>query len=400
MALYTSDDRKIIQKGNDISLPFKDNNKIINKEWFDESFNNSLQRSEMRKNIKKKQATRAKFLAVFFIIFSLIIPQIFISNFNNIFLNKIANKSIKIPNDLSFINSAEYAIADNGAFINTRFIDDINTETPLMKAPIQGNKMQNLTNRLKNLSAEYPQLKAGIYIWDYNTGKHVDINADKVFSTASIIKLPILFQVFRRSEKGLLNLNNQIGLTNYYITGGSGYLQYAPLGKKFTYSHLANLMIQESDNTATNMLLSAVGGMNELNREIKNWGLKTTSFSNWLPDLEGTNISTPKEIGTILYNIGNTDLLSIKTRAKIVDVMSHVRNNRLIQAGLGKEAGFIHKTGDIGTMLGDAGVVALPDGRKYIIVIMVNRPWNSFAAKEFIVRASEITYNSYIMQNQ
>ncbi len=51
-------------------------------------------------------------------------------------------------------------------------------------------------------------------------------------------------------------------------------------------------------------------------------------------------------------------------------------------------------------MLGDAGVVALPDGRKYIIAIMVKRPWNSFAAKEFIIEASKITYNAYVTQGQ
>ena len=45
-------------------------------------------------------------------------------------------------------------------------------------------------------------------------------------------------------------------------------------------------------------------------------------------------------------------------------------------------------------MLGDAGTVIMPDGRKYIIVIMVNRPWNDYAAKQFINEASEATYKA------
>jgi len=388
LALYTSGGRKQLK-----------NNKIINIESLEESCNNSLQRANMRKNIKKQQAARIRFLVVFFIIFSIIMPKTIIENYNNLFFNKLANKNIQIPKDVAFLNQAEYAIANNGDFLDTKFIDEVNTKNSLMKAPVLNWKMYNLTNKLKYLAAAYPHLKAGVFIWDYNTGGYVDINADEVFPTASIIKLPILFQVFRRSEKGLINLNETISLADYYITGGSGYLQYAPIGKKLTYKQLTALMIQESDNTATNMLLSSVGGMNELDREMKNWGLKVTNFSNWLPDLDGTNVSTPKEMGTMLYNIGNTNLLSIKTRAEIVNIMSHVRNNRLIQAGLPSDVGFIHKTGDIGTMLGDAGVVALPDGRKYVIVIMVKRPWNSFAAKEFIIEASKITYNSYLTQN-
>ena len=177
-------------------------------------------------------------------------------------------------------------------------------------------------------------------------------------------------------------------------------MQYSPIGTTLTYKRLAELMIQDSDNTATNMLLSAVGGMNELNSEIKRWGLGATCMCEWLPDLTGTNVSTPKEMATILYNIGNTEMLPIKTRAEIVDIMSHVRNRSLIQAGLPREAGFFHKTGDIGTMLGDVGVVALPDGRKYIVAFMVERSWNSYQAKDFIVKASEMIYDSYLQGNQ
>lgn len=412
MALYTS----VEQKQN------KKHTKLINNSASEELYNNSLKkmnaslsyeqgefselstplrkRLSMRKNIKKQQASRIKFLAIFFIIFSIIMPTVFFENYGNLFLNKIANRNIQIPNDLSFLNQAEYSIADNGNFLDTKFIDDVNTQNPLMKLPVLKGKMYYLTNQLKYLASTYPQLEAGIFIWDYNTGRYVDINGDQVFPTASIIKLPIMFQVFRRAEKGLINLNDKITLTDYYVSAGSGFLQYSPLGRRLTYRELANLMIQESDNTATNMLLSSVGGMNELDREIKKWGLKATSMENWLPDLNGTNVSTPKELGTLLYNIGNTDLLSIKTRAEIIDIMSHVRNRNLIQAGLPDNVVFVHKTGDIGRMLGDAGIVALPDGRKYIIAIMVKRPWNSFSAKEFIIAASKVTYNSYVTQGQ
>lgn len=327
-------------------------------------------------------------------------PKIFFDNYNNLFLNRLRNQEIQIPKDISFLNQAEYAITEGGHFLDTKFLDEVNTKAPLMKAPTLNGKMNRLTNELKYLAAQYPQLKAGIFVWDYNTGRYVDIKADEIFPTASIIKLPILYQIFRRAEKGLIDLNDKMALTSYYVSGGSGYLQYSPIGRQLSYRHLANLMIRESDNTATNMLLASVGGMNELDREIKRWGLKSTNLSNWLPDLDGTNVSTPKEMGTLLYNIGNTDLLTIRSRAEIIDIMSHVRNRNLIQAGLPDNARFVHKTGDIGEMLGDAGIVALPDERKYIIVIMVKRPWNSFAAKEFIVKASQTVYNSYIMQNQ
>ncbi len=334
-----------------------------------------------------------RFLILFFSIFSLIVPLVFFNNLNNIFLKKFNNNNIKIPGEIFYLDSAEFSIADN-TFLDTRYLDPVNTENPLVKSPIMTGEMLNLKRKLKNLMASYPRLKSGIFIWDYSTGKYVTINADKGFPAASIIKLPILFQLFKRSEKGLIDLSDSMSTENAFITRGSGSLQYFPLGTTLTYRRLAELMIQESDNTASNMLLAAVGGMNELNRAIRNWGFSKTYYYNWLPDLKGKNKASPAEIGKMLYNIDNPDFFSLESRAEIVEIMGHVKNRYLIQAGLPYNTQFLHKTGDIGSMLGDAGIVILPDERKYIIVIMVNRPWNNYAAKQFIIEASDTTYKS------
>ena len=74
--------------------------------------------------------------------------------------------------------------------------------------------------------------------------------------------------------------------------------------------------------------------------------------------------------------------------------MSHVKNDRLIQAGLGEGALFIHKTGDIGSMLGDAGIVYAQNGKKYVVVILAQRPYNSPQGKDFIVKASSLIYKA------
>lgn len=336
-----------------------------------------------------------RFLIIFFTILGLIVPVVFINNLNSVILKKFNNSNIKVPTGISYLNSAEFSIADN-VFLDTKYLDPVNTENPVMSSPVITGKMPNLTRKLKNLMASYPRLKPGIFIWDYTTGKYVNINADRVYSAASIIKLPLLFQLFKRTEKGLVNLNDSMSTEKAFITRGSGSLQYFPMGTTLTYRRLAELMIQESDNTASNMLLAVVGGMNELNRTIKNWGFAKTHFYDWLPDLKGKNITSPAEIGKMLYNIDNPDFLSLKSRAEIVEIMGHVKNRYLIQAGLPYNTRFLHKTGDIGSMLGDGGIVILPDERKYIIVIMVNRPWNDYAAKQFIIEASEIAYKSIL----
>ena len=155
-------------------------------------------------------------------------------------------------------------------------------------------------------------------------------------------------------------------------------------------------MIQDSDNSATNMIMSKVGSMIGVNRAIRNWGLKDTHVETWLPDLTGTNYTTAKDLTTMLYNLDNPSFLNISSREYIVDYMSHVKNDRLIPQGLGKGATFLHKTGDIGSMLGDAGIVYMPNGKKYIIVIMAKRPYNSPLGKQFIQQASKLIYEGML----
>ena len=254
--------------------------------------------------------------------------------------------------------------------------------------------MPSLKADLLNLMEQYPQVQPAIYFWDFDTHNYVDINASKLYATASIIKIPVLIDLFKAVEKDTIKLDDTITLTEYYRTEGSGNLQYKGTNTKWSIDKLAEIMITESDNSATNMLISILGGMHGVNQSIRDWGIKNTEIKNWLPDYKGENHSTAKEIAQMLYNIDNNDkFLSEYSKNKIYNYMGHVHNDRLIQAGLGKGSKFYHKTGDIGTMLGDAGIVITPNNKKYIVVILANRPHNNFAGKEFIVNASKIIYN-------
>ena len=258
----------------------------------------------------------------------------------------------------------------------------------------EGSVIEGLQNSLLKLMEEYPTVQSALYVWDYQTQDYVDINASQIYPVASIIKLPVLIDLYKSIENGSISLDDTIALTEYYRSEGSGSLQFKAANTTYTIDDLARVMITESDNSATNMLMSKIGAMNGVNQSIRDWGLKNTEIHTWLPDLKGTNHSTAKEISQMLYNIDlNEQFLTDASRNKIFDYMSHVHNNRLIQAGLGEGSIFYHKTGDIGKMLGDAGIVVTPSGKRYIVVILAHRPHNAFEGKEFIVKASEIIYN-------
>lgn len=284
----------------------------------------------------------------------------------------------------------------NHWFMGERSLEAADVKKPEMATLTEGSRLSGLESQLSNLAAMYPSIHPSIYVWDYETGNYVDMNADEIFPTASIIKLPVLVELFRSIEKNQLTIYDEMPLTEYYRSEGSGSLQFRAANSTYTIDKLARMMITESDNSATNMLMARLGSMTDINSALREWGLKHTYVQTWLPDLGGTNHSTARDMAQILYNIDNPKFLSNSSREKIFDYMGHVHNNRLIAAGLPAGATFLHKTGDIGKMLGDAGIVYAPNGKKYIVVIFANRPHNSPLGKEFIVKASQVIYNNMV----
>ena len=258
------------------------------------------------------------------------------------------------------------------------------------------NEIAPLKSQLLGLMKSYPSIKPSIYVWEYENGTYVDINAEQQYPAASIIKLPVLVRMFKSIEANQFTIYDEMKMTEQYRSSGSGDLQYSQAGQSYSMDYLAKIMIQDSDNTSTNMIMSKLGGMEDINAGLRDWGISKTYVRTWLPDLKGTNKTTASDMAKILYNLDNPGFLNVNSREYIIDYMSHVKNDRLIQAGLGEGALFIHKTGDIGTMLGDAGIVFAPNGKKYIVVILAQRPYNSPQGKDFIVKASEMIYKSIV----
>lgn len=261
------------------------------------------------------------------------------------------------------------------------------------------NKLVPLEHKLRDLMKAYPRIEPGIFVWEYDSGNYLGINEEKSYPAASIIKIPVLVRLFKSIEANQLTIYDEMTLTDYYRASGSGDLQYKRSGMKLTMDALANEMITVSDNTATNMIMAKIGSMEDVNSGLRDWGISTTRVNNWLPDLEGTNITTAIDMAKILYNLDNPGFLNINSREYIIGYMSHVKNNRLIQAGIDPQALFIHKTGDIGKMLGDAGIVYAPNGKRYIVVMLANRPYNHPDGKEFIQKASKLVYD-YIVEGK
>ena len=112
----------------------------------------------------------------------------------------------------------------------------------------------------------------GVAAKHIETGERVSHNADTVFFTASTLKVPLLVELYRQVDAGLIDVNQRINLADALRVPGSGVLKELSSGFQPTVHDLAMLMIIISDNTATDILYNKVGGDN-INDTMRQLGL-------------------------------------------------------------------------------------------------------------------------------
>ncbi len=256
-------------------------------------------------------------------------------------------------------------------------------------------EITSLKNVVQNLATTNPNLTPGVFLVDLDTGNYVDVNGSTSFPAASTIKVPILIAFFQDVDAGKIRLDEMLTMQQDMVAGGSGNLQYKPAGTQYAALEVVTKMITISDNTATNMLIARLGGMEVLNQRFRDWGLTTTTIRNQLPDLQGTNTTSPKELGNLMAIVSQGNLVSMPSRDLMLDILRRTQRDTLLPSGLGTGARAYHKTGDIGTMLADTGLIALPTGKRYVAAVMVQRPNNDPRAEKLISSISRAAYQEF-----
>lgn len=302
-------------------------------------------------------------------------------------VSTMLGSAVAISNSIKSVPPAEEAIT----------LETVNQADPQEIAKIFSvisleQEIIKLKDKFTNLTANYPQLEAGVYIVDLDNKNYVNFNGSKTFSAASTIKVPVLVAFFEDVDAGKIHLDEKLTVTEEVVGGGSGYMQYEAIGTKYTALHTATDMIRVSDNTATNMLIERLGGAAVLNQRFAEWGLQNTAIRNPLPDLTGTNTTSPEDLGNLLIKVNRGELISLRSRDRLLAIMRTTRTRTLLPEGIEKGATIAHKTGDIRSSLGDTGIVDMPNGKRYVVSVLVKRPDNDPQAKTLIQKISQTAY--------
>lgn len=358
--------------------------------------------SNNSRRIKTKKRKRNSFIAfvvalIFFGIYGYFICPYGYRHFvEPLFVNRFLNRNTNL--DVKPFISPTLAYLHNSYLMDEPTLVGVDNKARILNNISVTGSMESTKNKLLNLFKNYPSMHPAVFVWDYSTGKAIEINADEVFPSASIIKIPIAFELMRKIDdssktKEPITLQDKRMYTDEFKTLGSGKLQYTQSDVNYSLNHLADIMISESDNSATNMILYEIGGVDGFNRAMRNLGLKTTSMGEWLPDMDGTNKITAREISTILYNIDNPLYINPKYKNSLKEYLGNTKNIHLLKEKLPPNAMILHKTGNIGEMLGDSGIVYTSSGKKYLVTILVKRPKNNLNARNLVQDASLIIYN-------
>jgi beta-lactamase class A len=221
--------------------------------------------------------------------------------------------------------------------------------------------LQTLVDRLSDEIE--PNLRPHVLILDGQTLQFAGKRMEEEVPSASVIKLPLLYLYTLHLNSGTLTNETPAYFDEHHMVSGSGDWQFLGAKKFYTAFQTAEAMIQNSDNSATELMTSLLGGKNEVTQELKDLGLQHTALRNILPDVEGYNTISVYDMVTLLFNLKEQPLLSTETKSTAMEILEGTRNRRLIPALLPPDTLVAHKTGDIGKSLGETALVYLPDGR-------------------------------------
>ena len=236
--------------------------------------------------------------------------------------------------------------------------------------------VSNFSAMKEQIISEIEKLKGncGVIVKNVNTGEYFGYNEEGVFPSASIIKLSILLELFKRIEKGETSLEDRVAIKNEDKVGGFGILKDLDSNLNVTMKDLATLMIVLSDNVATNILIDILG-MNSINNTVKELGMKDTVLGRKMMDGQAKkrgldNYTSPKDTLRILeYYVDSSSIVSSNDQNTIMDILKKQQCNNKLPLLMPKETIFAHKTGDLPGIEHDAGILFSKVGEIIIVVL-------------------------------
>ena len=322
------------------------------------------------------------------------------------------------------------------------FIVIVSSFVAVQPAFAQEHNFQDISQKIEKVSQGLVG-RIGVAAQEIGSGVSVTVNGDETFVMASTYKVAIAVTLLDRVDKGQLKLTDLIDLPPEMMVAGNNAIaeSYIHPGIKLSVANLIEVMITESDNTATDVCLKLAGGPEAVTKKLRSIGITEQRADRYtceilrdfygLQDKASPSVvaeaiakdptllvkmtkpnmefekdprdqSTPKAMLELLLAIDSGKVLSEKSRAFLLATMSRTYTGKERLKGLlPKGTPVAHKTGTIGGVANDVGFITLPDGRRFAIVVYTKSSTTPVADQDrAIAEISRTLYDFYYLTAQ
>ena len=240
------------------------------------------------------------------------------------------------------------------------------------------------------------------------TGEEILLNEKEFFHAASTMKTPVMIEVFKQASQGNFSLNDSVTIKNEFksIVDSSTFQLdsvddsekelYKQIGTKRKISDLVYDMIIVSSNLATNLMIEQVDAK-KVTATMRDMGAKDIEVLRGVEDDKAyqkglNNRVTAYDLMLIFEQIANEKAVNKEASDQMTKILLDQQFNDIIPARLPKDVKVAHKTGWITGLHHDSGIVYLPDGRKYVLVLLSKKLEDEKAGVESMAKVSEMIY--------
>jgi beta-lactamase class A len=267
---------------------------------------------------------------------------------------------------------------------------------------------RELEGEVQRLVAESGAETVAVAFRDLQTGRALFVNDRVSFHAASTMKVPLMFEVYREAREGVLRLDESVPVKNEFksIADGSAFsvspdddseqTLYKKVGGTETVRALVRLMITESSNLATNILIERVGPA-RVSALLRDMGARDMRVLRGVEDGKAferglNNTTTARDLAILLRALAEGRAVSREASREMADVLAAQKFNEGIPSGLPAGVRVAHKTGSITKIEHDAGVVYPPRRKPYVLVVLVRGIADEKRAHRLIADISRAVY--------
>ena len=274
--------------------------------------------------------------------------------------------------------------------------------------------LTDLKTKIKNEFASVDGTFALTFIDLSNSESEIFINERETFHAASTMKTPVMMELFKQANENKFSLNDSVLVKNEFksIVDGSSYSMnierdggdnfYKHLGTRQPIIELIKDMITFSGNLSTNILIE-LADAKKVNETMRSIGANDIRVLRGVEDMKAfeqglNNTTTAYDLMLIYCALGEGSFISEKVCEEMIEILMQQRFQTKIPAFLPDDVRVANKTGSITGVSHDSGIIFLPDGRKYVLVILSKNLSDMKAGNDAIAKASRYIYDYMVLE--